>query len=174
MDQIKKNRAIRWFNYLMLIVNITALLTIMLANRSTENNEHDNQVTSVEFLRKRLNLTEDQYNDLIKLNDKTFRIYYINLDLLCEANIDLLEEMSKDEPNQEEINRITKYIGNINASLKKQTVKHFEHVRSICTPAQKQELVKLFKEIMQLENQCTICNRKTCPRKERLNNLGEK
>jgi len=176
MDQIKKNRAIRWLNYLLLIINITALITLLFAGRTTTTNieQKENQELSVKFLKERLNLSESQYQELIKLSEKTFRAYHVNLDLLCEANITLLEEMSKDEVNHEEIEKIVKKIGNINATLKRNTVKHFELVKSICTKEQKDDLVMIFKEIMQLEQQCEICNRKECPRKERLNNIGKK
>jgi Spy/CpxP family protein refolding chaperone len=174
MDQIKRNRAFKWFNYLLLVVNLTALITIFMVNRPTETGTKENQEISLKFLKERLNLTPDQYQELIKVSEKTFRAYHVNIDLLCEANIQLLEEISKDNPDQEEIEKLVKKIGNINTTIKRNTAKHFEQVKAICNEEQRAKLVLLFKEIMQLEEQCAICNRKECPRKERLQNLGKK
>lgn len=176
MDTVKKHRAAKWLNYLLLMINLTALATILYMNRpsSPAKTQRETQLSSIEYLRDRLGLSDKQYQELIKLNEKTFRIYYVDIDLLCEANIELLEEMSKDSSDQAKIDKLTKKIGNLNEMLKKNTVRHFEQVKSICTEEQKYKLVLLFKDIMQLEEQCEICNRKECPRKDRLNNLGKK
>ncbi len=173
MEKPKVNRAIRWFNYLLLIINLAALFTLIFF-RQTGTAAEKNEVSSLEFLRDELGLTDDQYQEVIRLDEATFRAYHLVVDLLCEANIELLEEMSKDMPDQEVIDKLTKKIGTLNTTLKKETVKHFEHVRSICDDEQKARLTALFKDIMQLEDQCAICNRKECPRKERMENLGKK
>jgi len=173
MDQNKLNRAIRWFNYLLLIINLSALLTLVFFKSAGGTGESQQAVTSLEFLRDELGLTNEQYQVVIKIDEKTFRTYHLVVDLLCEANIELLEEMSKEMPDQGELDRLARRIGNLNTTLKKETIKHFEHIRSICDEEQKARLTALFKEIMQLEEQCELCNRKECPRKERLDNIGK-
>ncbi|HDJ34479.1 MAG TPA: periplasmic heavy metal sensor [Bacteroidetes bacterium] len=173
MDQIKVNRSIRWLNYLLLIINLTALCTLIFFRPHHEPDRENLQVTSLEFLREELGLTGEQYQEVVRLDETTYRTYHLIIDLLCEANIELLEELAKETPDQEVLDRLTRKIGNLNTSLKKATIRHFDHIRSICNEEQKARLIGIFKEIMQLEEQCEICNRKECPRKTRLENLGK-
>lgn len=173
MDQIKVNRSVRWLNYLLLIINLTALCTLIFFRPHHEPETENLQVTSLEFLREELGLTDEQYQEVVRLDESTYRTYHLIIDLLCEANIELLEELTKETPDQEVLDRLTKKIGNLNTSLKKATIRHFDHIRSICNEEQKARLIGIFKEIMQLEEQCDICNRKECPRKIRLENLGK-
>jgi hypothetical protein len=178
MNPIKKQRIIKWLNFLLLIINITAIITILYLNNpsAAKDNKSENatKFSSLEYLRDRLRLSNEQYQELIKLTEKTYRVYYLNLDLICESNIELLEEMSKDSIDPIKMDKLTNRIGLLNENLKKNTVKYFESIKTICNDDQKYELVQLFKDIMQLEDQCKLCNRKECPRKDRINNLGKK
>ncbi len=165
-------KSIKWLNYGLLIINITALATLLFFRNAPVLPNESPDIRSVRFLKDRLELSDQQYREVLQMSDKTFRKYNYVLDMLCEANVDMLEEMASASPDGEKLDRITRRIGRMHAVLKNLTIDYFDSVRSICNPEQSQKLTHLFKEIMQLDLQCDQCNRTSCPRKERLSQLG--
>ncbi|GEM_PF-389651 len=167
-------RHIQWLNYALLVVNVTALATILLtASAEGKSDQKRKDIRSIRFLKEQLDLTDEQYYEVVQQSDRTFRRYNYTLDLLCDANISLLEEMARQDPDPVKIERLTRRIGTMHTNLKNLTVEYFDNVRSVCTEDQNTMLASLFKMIMQLEARCEQCNRVDCPRKERLEILGQ-
>ncbi len=166
-------RFIRWLNLVLLVVNLAAFATILfIIFFDGDETEQARDIRSLRFLREQLDLTDEQYHEVVQLSDRTFRRYNYTLDLLCDANISLLEELASQEPDEVQLDRMTRRIGTMHTNLKNLTVEYFQHVRSVCSEEQITLLASLFKEIMQLEKQCEQCNRVECPRQERLNQIG--
>ncbi len=164
---------IRWLNYALLVINVTAFSTILFSVFFSGGGEAQaRDIRSLRFLKEQLDLTNEQYYEVVQQSDRTFRRYNYTLDLLCDANISLLEELASQEPDEVQLERMTRRIGNMHTNLKNLTVEYFQHVRSVCTEEQNALLASLFKEIMQLEAQCEQCNRVECPRQERLDQIG--
>lgn len=147
-------RLIRLLNYALLVVNITALITILLMNKPAETTEATRDIRSVRFMQEQLDLTEEQYNEVVEMSERTFHRYNRTMEIICQTNFRLLEEMARQEPNHDEIRRLTARIGRLYANLKNLTVEYFEMVRSICTEEQNARLAALFLDIMELDNQC--------------------
>jgi hypothetical protein len=78
--------------------------------------------------------------------------------------------LSSENSSNEEIKKIVDKIGRYHALVKRQTVKHFENIKSICNDEQKQLLDKLLIEMMEAGNQCQYCNKTNCSRRNQLNN----
>ncbi len=164
----KKHRIIIWLNVFLLVINIPAFTTILFMNRSTVSEESNDKYKSDMFLKKELNLTEDQFIALSKLDGNVFRSYQVLLDKQCEFNFDLLEELSAEDPSKEALDSIANRIGRYQTLLKKQTIKHFMNIRSICTEEQEKLLDDLLQDMMNLGDQCAICNKQNCDRKDRI------
>ncbi len=176
MSSEKKSRAIRWLNMVLLVINLTVIATILIQAYVAKPKPVSNvsgSVASLDFLRQELDLTDEQYRELAIMNDKTFRAYNIVVDMLCETNLSLLEEIIKEDSDQEVLDALIRRIGTLNSSLKRETVKHFLAVKSVCDEDQKQKMALLFKRMLELEEQCETCNKKECPRKERIEQLGK-
>jgi hypothetical protein len=47
------------------------------------------------------------------------------------------------------------------------------NLKSICNEDQQKELTIIFKRMMQLDELCQSCNKRECPRRERINNIGK-
>lgn len=167
----KRDRIIIWLNIFLLLINISAFTTILLMNGKTSSVEQkSDKYKSDMFLKEELNLSDEQFSQLSKLDGNVFRNYQLLIDKQCELNFDLLEELSSENPSKETLDSIAERIGRYQTLLKKQTIKHFINIRSICSDEQKILLDDLLKEMMNLKDQCALCNKKNCDRKDQLQN----
>lgn len=166
----KKQRIINWLSIFLLVINISAFATILLMNNESipVDSSSTEYYKSDEFLKGALDLSEEQYDKISSMDQKIFRIYQNILDMQCESNFKLLEQLSSNEPNKQLMDSIANQIGNLHTGLKRQTIKHFMNIRSICTEEQSHLLDKLIKDMMELDNQCKYCNKEYCSRRESL------
>jgi DNA-directed RNA polymerase subunit F len=128
----------------------------------------DDQYSSDEFLRDRLQLSDDQYEQILEMDQKVFRNYQLLLDIECESNFELIKALSSENTSNEEISEIVEKIGRYHGLVKKQTVKHFQNIKSICTEEQKELLDALLLEMMEVGDQCQYCNKKNCSRRNQI------
>ena len=170
METIKKHRITKWLNIFLLTINISAFVTILYLNKQTTSSANDDKFSSDEFLKEELNLTEEQYQTISTLDAKIYRTYQMLLDMQCEANFKMLDELSREDPSLERLDSIAKTTGKLHTALKRQTIKHFMNIKSICDENQVVLLDQLIKDIMKMEEQCRYCNKRECDRRDRLEN----
>ncbi len=172
----KKQRIINWLSIFLLVINISAFTTLLLMNSKSDpiDSNSTEHFKSNEFLKEALNLTEEQYKEVSSMDHKIFRVYQNILDMQCESNFKILEELCSEQPNMQYMDSLAKQIGNLHTGLKRQTIKHFMNIRSVCTEEQSHLLDKLIKDMMELDDQCKYCNKKYCSRRESLKKLDEK
>lgn len=167
----KQHRIVSWLNVFLLIINVSAFITILYMNKSNVTQEKSNdKYRSDNLLRKELKLSDEQFSKLSKLDGNVFRNYQLLLDKQCEFNFDLLEELSSEHPSKEKLDSIANRIGRYQSLLKKQTIKHFLNIREICTEDQVKLLDDLLKDMMDLGDQCAVCNKINCDRRDRIEN----
>lgn len=167
----KKQRIINWLSIFLLVINVSAFATLLFMNNKTTKSDlgATDYYKSDLFLKEALNLTDEQYDEVSTMDHRIFRVYQNILDLQCESNFKLMAQLSSKNPDQHIMDSIAKRIGSLHAGLKRQTIKHFMNIRSICTDEQSVLLEDLIKDMMELENQCKLCNKKECSRRESLN-----
>lgn len=163
-----KGKAIKWLNIFLLVINISAFATFLFMN-SKQETDFDDQYSSDEFLRDQLQLTNAQYEQVLEMDQKVFRNYQLLLDIECELNFDLIKALSSEDASEQEINEIVEKIGRYHGLVKKQTVKHFQNIKSICTDDQKELLEVLLLEMMEVGDQCQHCNKENCSRRQQIN-----
>lgn len=163
----KRQRIIQWLNVFLLIINISAFLTFLMMNKPVSQ-AHDERFSSDQFMKDELNLDQVQYMKVNSLNNNVFRVYQVFLDKKCELNFELIDELSSDHPSKARMDSLCERIGKLDATLKKQSVQHFENIKSVCTPDQKLLLDQLMKEMLDAGDQCKYCNKIDCARRERL------
>lgn len=170
----KTNRILLWLNLVLLIIIGSAIITfIVMGSRSKSPKADKGVLNSMDMLRSELNLTDDQYRKVLVENDKTLRTYDIVLDMMCETNVAMIEELARPSSDPRVLDSLARKIGTLNTSLRRHTSEYFLNLKTICNAEQQQKLTLIFKSMMQLEEQCETCNKKDCPRKERINNLGK-
>ncbi|HBL76907.1 MAG: hypothetical protein A2W90_00930 [Bacteroidetes bacterium GWF2_42_66] len=162
-----KQRILMWLNIFLLVINISAFVTFLLMNKTSEK-ERDERFSSDEFLKTELGLSDDQYKKISALNSNVFRSYQAFLDYKCELNFKLIEELSSESPSDSVMGSWANNIGVMEANMKKQTIKHFENIKSICTEEQKLLLDQLLKDMLDAGEQCKYCNKVNCSRRDQL------
>ncbi|MCA1740884.1 MAG: hypothetical protein LC630_00115 [Bacteroidales bacterium] len=170
----KTNRILLWFNLILLLIITSAVVTFLVMKVSAEKSTNDTGViNSMDMLRKELSLSDEQYRKVLVENDKTIRTYNIVFDLMCETNVAMIEELAKENSDPAVLDSLSRKVGTLSTSLRRHTTDYFMNMKSICNEEQQQRLTLIFKRMMQLDEQCKTCNKKDCPRKERINNLGK-
>ena len=168
METSKRHRIIRWLNIFLLVINISAFGTILVLNKQTPRKSID-KYNSDEFLRDALKLNDEQLKKIVLMDSEVFRIYQSLLDMECASNFRLVEEMTSPSPSKAKMDSIALNIGKLRTGLKRQTIRHFENIKSICNNEQKVLLDQLLKEMMELGDQCEFCNKRECERRDQLN-----
>jgi len=169
METLKRHRIIKWLNIFLLVINISAFTTILVINKGSASDTVDNKFSSDEFLKKELNLTEEQYQEICELDAKIFRVYQSLLDMQCETHFKLLDELLCEHPSRGRLDSIAIKTGRLYTGLKRQTIKHFINIKSICDEDQVVLLNQLLKDMMQMDEQCRYCNKRECDRRDQLN-----
>lgn len=93
-----------------------------------------------QLVRERLELDEQQfsqYQELMKKNREEQRNIAM---VLAEKRNQMMEELAKDEPNQQKLDDLAREIGDLHTELKRNTIDHFNQFRSICRPEQRKAL----------------------------------
>lgn len=161
-----KNRLFYWCNIIFLMIN-TALFVFLCSNTNREQpTETNSQELSLEFLRDELELTSEQFAQLMEMDRQVLKRHETVLKLLCQNRYRLLHELAKPEPSMEELNNIARSVGFLHRALKKQTVYHLLNVKKICTPEQSKKLNKIFIEILEIDKHCVECKTK-CSKSEK-------
>lgn len=162
-----RQNTIKWLNIFLLVINISAFATFLFMNRSQEPATND-QYSSDEFLRDKLQLTNEQYQEILEMDQEVFRNYQLLIDIECESNFNLIKALSSDDTSEEEIKKIIEKIGRYHGLVKRQTVKHFQNIKSICNDEQKILLDNLLLEMMEVGDQCQYCNKENCSRRNEI------
>jgi len=103
-----------------------------------------------------------------ELDAKVFRVYQSILDLQCEEQFKLLNELTQENPSQEKMDSLAVNIGRLHTGIKRQTIKHFMNIRTIVDDEQEELLDQLLIEMMEMNKQCQFCNKTDCDRRDRL------
>lgn len=143
----------------LLLINISALLTIILKNRITNQpfeqrqpREEIRREQMDRFMKDEFNFTREQFQEFRSINDKN-RKEALNIAHELERKRDeLLMELTKDDPDSVKLEIIAQEIGELHTTLKMITVNHFLELKEICTPAQQKVLHKMFYGLMTEEN----------------------
>ena len=129
----KSNRILLWFNLILLIVITSAVVTFIVMKSTDRRKAADTGViNSMDLLRNELNLTDDQYKKALMENDRTVRTYNLILDMICETNVSMIEELAREQSNPEVLDSLVNKIGVLSTSLRRHTTDYFMNLKSIC------------------------------------------
>lgn len=167
----KQQRTLKWLNIFLLIINLSAFATLLFMNSGASSEVgQGSKVRSDQFLKQELNLSDEQFQTLVKLDGDVNRSYQLLLDKQCEFNFEMLEELSSANPSKITLDSIANRYGKYQTLLKRQTIRHFMNVRSVCNDEQILLLDNLLQSMMELDEKCAECNKLNCERRDRISN----
>lgn len=95
------------------------------------------------FVREKLDLDEQQFRQYHDLMENT-REEQRNIAMkLADKRNQMMQELAKDEPDQQRMNDLANDIGDLHTQLKQNTIDHFKELRTICRPDQLEALRQL-------------------------------
>ena len=96
------------------------------------------------FFRDQLDLSIDQVNRFRELNREYNRNARLVTDQLENLRVQMVEEMSKDEPRETKLDTISKQIGDLHAELKHLTIDYYLGMKQVCDNVQQEKLEEIF------------------------------
>lgn len=137
---------------ILLVINISALITIFYNNnikeeRQLERNEIQSEMEirgMHRFLKEELMLSEEQYNLFRETYQENIGASYEIAQKLNIKRQEMIEEIAKINPNYENLDKIAHEIGELHYQLKTLTINHLLQLKEICNEDQRESLNKLY------------------------------
>jgi len=150
--QTKKHLIIGLIIFLV-VVNIAALSTIIYRNRTMPQPLENDYVQfrqkvdeqgMYRFFRDELQLSRDQYIHFREINEKNRQQSREIARALHNKRLEMVEEISKENPDNEKLDQIAREIGTLHYELKRNTYHHFIDLKELCNKEQQEHLQHLF------------------------------
>jgi Spy/CpxP family protein refolding chaperone len=139
--------------FFLLIINIAAISTILYhiySEKSTSPTTSESHDVG-KIITGELGLTPEQ-NKLFQDISKSYNIQSQKiLDQLTQKRSEMLAELSEEIPDTTILHNLAKEIGELHTKLKLLTINDFLESKKICTPAQQQQLSKLYNDMLETE-----------------------
>jgi len=94
-----------------------------------------------------LNLSPEQISQFSEIEGQYREKLNCYLAQLDTIDLEILNEIKKEKPNIKQLDSLSRRSGELQYALKKETGEHFIQIKSICTPEQQKEFVKVISEI---------------------------
>ncbi len=152
MNTHTKKHLITGLIIFLVVVNIAALSTIIYRNRTTPtiNDDYIQLRQRVEeqgmyrFFRDELQLTPDQFNQFRDINHQNMIKSREIAKQLQIKRVEMIDEVSKENPDKEKLDKIANDIGSLHYKLKRNTYNHFLELKDICNEEQQEKLQRMF------------------------------
>jgi len=134
MNFIEQKRFLIWVIIILLVFNITAVITLLIHF----NSDHKQAVKSPEpdFLQKELSLNDEQMKGVGKIRRQFREVSTPHLQKIRETRQELADEMGKAQPDSARIRLLSTDLGNLQGQLTSQIALQYLNIRDLCTPEQ--------------------------------------
>ena len=148
MNFFVKNRLIFWLLLVLIIINISALLTffIMFRAEKKELPEAASNNTSRTF-QEQLSLTQEQSDTVFYINNNHRRVAEPISVALKEKRSELLAELEKDHPDTVLLDRYADEIGTLQKEMQKASIRHYLELKGVCDPHQCRKLSSFYRQL---------------------------
>lgn len=149
-------RTLVWVIVILLATNLSMAVTFLYHKQQDKKAAQQTEKSAIEvpteqrtrFFREQLNLSVEQANQFRELNrnyNRTAREITFQLEKLRN---EMVEEIGKSEPNKEQLEVITKTIGELHTQLKNITIEYYMGMKAACNEEQKVKLNEIFKAML--------------------------
>jgi len=153
MNTQTKKHLITGLIIFLVVVNIAALSTIIYRNRTISQPPENDYVQFKQkvdeqgmyrFFRNELQLSKDQYIHFREINEKNRQQSREIVRTLHYKRLEMVEEISKESPDNKKLDQIAREIGTLHYELKRNTYHHFIDLKELCNKEQQEHLQHLF------------------------------
>jgi Spy/CpxP family protein refolding chaperone len=148
MNFLDKNRLTFWILIFLVVINVTAFTTFLIVNRKVDNSALPApDVKPGAILQSELSLSPDQNTKVSEINT-AFKAGSEPIILsIKEKKAELLEELSKENTDTNQINSILNDLGIRQNQLQHANIKQFLELKKVCTPEQTKKLSQIYSEL---------------------------
>ncbi len=139
--------------FFLLIINVAAISTILYHIYSEKSTSPTTAVNpdAGKIITGELGLNPDQTDLFQQINSGYNQRSQKILDQLTEKRSEMLSELSEENPDTTILHLLADDIGKLHTNLKLLTIWNFIELKKICTPAQQQQLSKMYNDMMESE-----------------------
>ena len=102
--------------------------------------------------RDELNLSPEQFRQFRQFRQQYHPIVHYLTTQMKYKRVELLNELSKDQPDTLILNQLSRDIGLMHTEMKMATNDYFINMKSVCTPQQQEELTEVFRAMLNPKN----------------------
>ncbi|MFW6369992.1 MAG: Spy/CpxP family protein refolding chaperone [Bacteroidota bacterium] len=153
MDYFKRRNILIWALIILVVLNISTLVTIWLMNRPAIAPAGPVLPSDMEFrgvnhfIRNELAFTEAQWQQFTGLRQRNMVETRNLMQEMQDLRQDMFDELISKNPNEKKLEKIGREMGETHSALKINSMQFFTEVHKICTSEQKQKLNRLYQEL---------------------------
>jgi hypothetical protein len=149
MKTVNKYRFRNWVVIILVVINISALSTFLIAKFSGEARAsfEDQSIEVEHVLVEQIGFDQDQLAKYVKLKEKFDQDVLDIRTNMHELMDGMLTEVGKKNPDTNSINRYSQQYGRHQAELKARTMEHFIELRQLTRPGQEERFEEFFGQL---------------------------
>jgi hypothetical protein len=151
MNYFAKKNTLIWIIIILFAINVAAITTIIIFMGSARNHsplmmEKGKPST---FINKELGLSPNQSRNFDLMHSEFSEKSLGIIQELDSLRYEMMNELSKEEPDSLKLDKIADKIGLWHATLKKETIRHFVQIRRNCNVEQRRSLSKIYRKMQE-------------------------
>lgn len=136
----------------LLVFNVATIVFFLSGKKDGfRNNRYHKEMNKGDFIKEKLNLTEEQqktydtFNDSFRLKGKAI------MDSMQILRMEMLNTITAKNPDTAAIEELNRKFGDLHVQLKRNTIDFYFRMREICTTSQQDSLKNIFTRMLQFE-----------------------
>lgn len=154
MDFFTKNRFTAWAIIILIVLNLFTLSVLWMTNtrreRPPKHGPHFRAHDRKDILDAELNFNDEQKEKHRTLKENHFKQMRILTEEIHKNKKDLFNRLSEPTYDSLEVKALCNKIGSLQSDLEELTFYHFNDIKSICTPEQKEKLKEVNKKLIDI------------------------
>ncbi len=168
MSYFNKNRVLLWIVVAVLIINLTATVTIIYKMQHPPKRDfHKNERPCAQaYLENELHLTPGQNEEFKRLKKAHHDSVFVLHKMMKEKRAIISENMVKPEPDTTLLYNTTEELGMLFAQTRKLYISHYFELRKVCNPEQQEKLAKIYTRVFCGEDGCQMPPNNKCEKEK--------
>ena len=155
---IENKKVLMWVIIFLLVANLSALVTLIIIFKNNQTNRYpitkkfNSEFKGRSFI-ENMGLDDEQLHFFQEAKQKHIEEKRHISDEIIKNRLELIEEMSGDNPDLKKLDSLADVIGTLQSDIKKLSYRHFMELKSKCKPEQRDKLNDILDRMIEHEEQ---------------------
>lgn len=154
MNIFTRNRFIAWLLIILIIINVSAILSFLIFFRNNSSKENPASRTAMQFFRQELSLTNGQDSLVSKINSDYQKAAMPVADSIKSVRMGLLDELSLSSPDPKKLKDFKDQLCVLQSRLQDIGITQYLALKKICTPDQAKSLSVFYEKLYGCDSNC--------------------